>query len=384
MKPSLILPALAFLSLLAARSPAQGFVSGSTGAAGPLAVTASTTLEVPPDGFFHFTTVSIARGVTLRFQPNARNTPVHLLATGDILIEGIIEVNGTQGSAASGGVPGPGGFRGGSPGGLEVTPGPGHGPGGGLPGSTGSAAAAAGGGSYALQGGGNSLGRGATYGNPLLFPIIGGSGGGGISGTPGRGGGGGGGAIVIASSTRIDIPSGGRVEARGGSSFDSNGGSGGAIRLVAPILAGSGALDVSPSNAGAGPGRIRLDATDRSRIAFSFNPISTLSTGAMLAVQPNPLPRLDIVEAAGNAIPVGSGPVTFVLPPGAAGPQRVRIQARDFAGPVPIRLIAQPDHGERIVVDAEIPNTAANNPATAEVQVSLPANDEVSLYVFTR
>src|SRR5262245_20670680 len=90
----------ALLSLLAASTlHAQGFNSGSTGADGVLTVSQDTTLDVPADGIFNFTTVTITGG-NVRFRRNALNTPVFILATGDIRISGAnILVDGNAGSS---------------------------------------------------------------------------------------------------------------------------------------------------------------------------------------------------------------------------------------------------------------------------------------------
>src|SRR2546428_12637891 len=66
--------------------PAQPFSSGSTGADGALAPTGNTTVPLPPDGVLNFTTVNIPAGVTVTFAKNAANTPVTMLATGDVTI----------------------------------------------------------------------------------------------------------------------------------------------------------------------------------------------------------------------------------------------------------------------------------------------------------
>jgi hypothetical protein len=94
---------------------AQPFNSGSDGSYGPLAVTNDTTLPMPPDGIFHCTTINVAAGATLRFNKNALNTPVYLLATGDVVITGAIDVSGTAATNNTRilGRGGPGGFDGG-------------------------------------------------------------------------------------------------------------------------------------------------------------------------------------------------------------------------------------------------------------------------------
>src|SRR5207253_10392135 len=120
-------------------------------------------------------------------------------------------------------------------------------------------------------------------------------------------------AILVGSTTRIDVT--GSIFAQGGAYGGGayNGGSGGAIRLVAPVVTGNGQLNVDPYT-GSGLGRIRVDAIDRTQMNLSFSsgaPVT--SVGSLMIVFPTPLPRLDISEAAGTAIPQGSGPV--LLPP---------------------------------------------------------------------
>jgi len=82
---------------------AQTFLSGSTGADGPFQPTANTTLPVPTSGIFHFTTVTIPTGVTVTFTPNATNTPVAILATGDVSLAAgsIVNVSGQPGTPGS-------------------------------------------------------------------------------------------------------------------------------------------------------------------------------------------------------------------------------------------------------------------------------------------
>src|SRR5713101_6151340 len=192
---------------------AQPFDAGSTGADGALNVTSNTTLNLPPDGIFNFTTINVASGTALTFNRNALNTPVYLLATSNVTINGTIDVSGQSGSTTAGGRSGPGGFDGGFPG-LDVNspPGAGYGPGGGQGGGPGNTASTFGAGGYATQGGpAQSTNNGAAYGSPLLIPLVGGSGGGGLIGSPGVGGGGGGGAILIASNTKIDVSNPGTI-----------------------------------------------------------------------------------------------------------------------------------------------------------------------------
>ena len=69
------------------------------------------------DGVWNYTTVHIGEGVTLSFDRNTNNTAVTWLTTGDVVIDGIVNISGQDGAAvtnaatrASGG---PGGFDGG-------------------------------------------------------------------------------------------------------------------------------------------------------------------------------------------------------------------------------------------------------------------------------
>src|SRR5919108_2609404 len=80
---------------------AQTVNSGSTGADGAFSPTANVTLTLPPSGVFNFTTVNIPAGVTVRFARNAANTPVTMLATGNVTIVGTIDVSGAPGLIGS-------------------------------------------------------------------------------------------------------------------------------------------------------------------------------------------------------------------------------------------------------------------------------------------
>jgi len=101
---------------------ASAFVSGSTGADGAFTPTVNTTLTLPPSGIFNFTSVTIPSGVTVKFLKNTTNTPVVILATGDVTIGGTLDASGgsspgvgSGGDGATGddgapGLAGPGAF----------------------------------------------------------------------------------------------------------------------------------------------------------------------------------------------------------------------------------------------------------------------------------
>ncbi len=382
-KANLILRGCVLL-LAVAPALAQNFSSGSTGSDGALNVTTDTTLDVPAGGIFNFTTINVAANKNLRFKRNAANSPVYLLASGNVTIAGNISVDGGQGGSVTGGIGGPGGFDGGSPGSIGVPPGAGYGPGAGRPGTQTITADGAGGGAFGTVGTtGSSQNKGSIYGNALLIPMVGGSGGGGSSGTPGSGGGGGGGALLVSSSTRIDHT--GSLYARGavyqGGAYSS--GSGGAIRLVAPLIAGNGGISVD-AGTGAGLGRIRVDAIDRSAMNFNFTAASVTSVGSLMLVFPTPLPRLDITEAAGTVIPDNSGPVQVQLPFGSTPNRTIKVRARDFNSKVPITLVLTPDHGASVTYTGMIDNTGANNPAVASFDVVLPINEQTTVNVYSK
>src|SRR3989304_1593138 len=136
---------LAALALSDGSASAQTFNSGSTGADGPFNPTTNTTLALTPNGVFNFTTINIPAGVTVAFTRNATNTPVTLLASGNVVIAGSVNLNGAGGGnptggtgiSPKGGLGGPGGFNGGDGGdGIATTTGgTGLGPGGGTGGA---------------------------------------------------------------------------------------------------------------------------------------------------------------------------------------------------------------------------------------------------------
>lgn len=373
-----------------ARAQTVEFDSGSTGALGDVVITNDTTLVLPPDGVLHYKSFALKNQAALRFVKNAHNTPVYLLSQGDVVIEGRIFVSGNGSAANFGrGMGGPGGFDGGQRGADPMPPGDGQGPGGGRAGleSGPSSPTSAGSGVFLQPWGAGSTNSGAVYGNAALIPLIGGSGGG---GTPATGGGGGGGAILIASNTRIVMPDNGNhfIDATGGewgTSSAWNGGSGGAIKLVAPRIAVT-RLFVHNRNGTGSPGRIRLDAVDYTGSNFGYvNPAQALSFGSMLAtgLEGNQ-PRLELVSVAGQPLPTNSTANGFILlPPGSVGEQPVVVRARNFGTQVPVNVVVAPDNGPTATYPLVVNNTT-QNPATATVTVTIPANTPVKINAWTR
>ena len=394
------------LTLIFAASSTQAqFSSGSTGADGAFSPTANTTLQIPPSGVFHFTTVNIPQNVEVRFIKNARNTPVTILATGNVVIGGRIFIDGADRNGRFGGEGGPGGFRGGN-GGTHVDAvngSAGDGPGGGSGGVGGTTGTGAGGGGGFLVSGQNGILKsgdgivgpgGPRYSTRVLLPLIGGSGGGGGSSFTGSeviagGGGGGGGAILIASSTSIVFPDnsdGSRgILARGGAggpSFQTvtgGSGSGGGIRLVANTISGSPCLDVRslPNNfnvaVGSG-GIIRIEAFDLSQYA------PRCSTLEQTLGQPNPVtlpnaPTLLIASVGGVAPPANragsfNAPPDVVVPTSVPNPVAVVINGTNLPSGTGVQVKLTPESGTPITVSGTLAGSTASS--TATVNLTLP------------
>ena len=342
---------------------------------------------MPEDGVFHATTITIANGASLHFNKNARNTPVYLLATGDVVIDGWIDLTGergnlsTPGNPAEGGKGGPGGYDGGA---GWVTgkgaAGSGLGPGGGQAGEEDQLPGDA---AHGDTGNDNGRPKGAIYGTELLIPLVGGSGGGGTKvRSAGYSGGGGGGALLIASDTVIKIDGSIYSNGEGGGGNDAGYGSGGAIRLVAPKVEGNGGLECSSRQSYGGLGRIRIDTVDTS--AMELSTIGVATNGANLVVFPPNLPELTIVEAAGQVIdPESLAPVTVLLPDGTPSTQTVKIEARNFDGTAKVNVVLTPNFAERVIYPLDISNPGPGS-STATVNVEIPSGVLTRIDVWTR
>lgn len=343
---------------------------------------------------FNFTTVNISSNVTVKFLRNVANTPVFILAQGDVTISGVIDVSGT---AASGGLSigkgGPGGFDGGGGARLGAPTnigGSGSGPGGGGPSTAGSFAT----GTPTL-----------LYGSAELETIIGGSGGGGsgrppMAGFPGLLGGGGGGAILIASSGVIDLGSGSAIviRASGGNgatgigSGKAGAGSGGAIRLIATLLRGTRPMDasggrntpVSTVDLSTGPiGRIRIETTQPLQYTGTTTPQASVLVngdpffGTPIRVFPPVTPSLRIVSIGGVTLP--AQPTADVLTPdiGLAAnftnPVAIVVEGTNVPGGTPFEVLASPQFGsgDRVIAQGVLTGPAGQK-KMATVSVQLP------------
>ena len=393
---------------------AAGFVSGSTGADGNFSPTTDVALQVPPSGVFNFTDVNIPSGVTVTFAKNAANSPVVILATGNVVVAGTIDISGksavdtsyTKISYPEAGAGGPGGYSGGRGGdALGGHGGQGFGPGGGRGGAPNGSCSGqpegGGGAGYAANGeasnciryyGGNSSRHGTagpSYGSNTMLPLLGGSGGGGgagaasASGAPGGGGGGGGGALLIAATKGVTVT--GSLLANGGkgagtvscswnSSLDSGsggGGSGGFIRILTPAYTGGGNISVAGGAAGCRNGYYYGGGNG----AVGRYSVETLIGGTLSFAG---LPTVNITKVAGVAVPaIPTGASDVSLPLSVENPVAVEIAASNIPLAATIKLTMTPVHsGDAISVDAA-PLSGSFETSTTSASMNIPNGPSV-------
>ncbi|MFT7583378.1 MAG: hypothetical protein ACI9MR_005065 [Myxococcota bacterium] len=357
------------------------FATGSTGADGVLDVTDDMEVTLPADGILNYASVTVRAGKVLTFTRNARNTPVFLLSQGDIVLEASarVSVDGEDGRINGlGGRGGNGGFGGGSQIDTAQLPGAGQGPGGApAPVTTTSWGSHAG---YGQIGSAQFGPPGEAYGSQLLLPLIGGSGG---SAGNGYGGGGGGGAILLASDTRIALAASSTITAVGVSNPQSTGqGSGGAVRLVAPIVEGTGILTIR----GGGPGRARVDTLFNTSLNITRLPSNAPYTiGSMMLAFLDIEPQIDILGIGQESIPLGhNGEFLVLLPSGSGSTQDVTIQLTDFTGSVPIRMTLTPEVGPILTYDLTVDmSDAVDGEKSVDITGVFPLNISTFVHVWT-
>jgi hypothetical protein len=318
-----------------ANSGFAAFSSGSNGSDGALEITTPGKTIFDPkalgidndsDNVFHFTTINIAASCTLRLGADVMGPrPVYFLASGNVTISGVIDLNGEHGhaynAAHKASIAGAGGYSGGigyQSGMIAATPGEGPGGGGIGTGSSYSNCSYGAGAGYKVEGTVYACSgypccpiAGKMYGNKYLLPLLGGSGGGGGTIGMGSGGGAGGGALCIASSGTVVLN--GRINAKGGNGgttysgyYGGGGGSGGAVRIVANIASGTGIIDVyGGGGTGSGStGYIRVEAYQNSLSTSNMLPSGIFATpGLPLFPAPGSLPGVKIVTINGVTVP---------------------------------------------------------------------------------
>jgi hypothetical protein len=422
MNPRTPLFPLLLLAAMLAAPLAAAYDSGSTGADGAFAPAASVTLPLPPSGIFNFTSVNIPRNVTVRFQRNTANTPVVILASGDVFIGGTLDVSGTDspgtgtggdGAVADDGKPGlggPGGYDGGWGGEPGKRGGNGQGPGGGISGA-GVATSGCGTPKHGFEGvfrvdyPRQECSTVKAYGADALIPLIGGSGGGGGWGGSvfrGSGGGGGGGAILIAASGTIRFDPGyGLVLASGGlagevkgtgEGFNGGDGSGGAIRLVATAITGGGRLRAGYGStyyyaySATTQGRIRVEAEsyDGALYVNLYGNTSYQDSPLSAAATPGPvfiagLPGLKIIRVAGQPVPdPPSGKADVSLAADTPNPVTVEFETTGVPVGNTVKLTVTPTSGDATtVVSPALTGSTAR--AGASVSVDIPEGETTLL-----
>ena len=368
--------------------PAQAQVnSGSNGSDGAFNPTTNTVINMAdhPTGIYQYTSVNISNGVTVTFIPNANNTPVVWLVQSNCVINGTVDVSGetVAWDTVQAGRGGPGGYQGGNGQAGAIPSGIGSGPGGGGLG---------GGGSFGTAVSGSSN----IYGNNFLLPLIGGSGGGGsISscyyGNYGEAGGGGGGALLIAASGTITLN--GWVAANGGGagnrrcdypSYDyccaGGGGSGGAIRLVASRISGTGGAGASGGNGGCcgatggGLGRVRFDA-----FANELNGgiVGVFTQGYQPIIIPTAGQGAQLTVTSVGGVPVSASPTGALSTPDAVlaaqqnNPIPIVVHCSNIPLNTQITVSVKPANGAAVSATG-YNNTGTLSSSTATISINIP------------
>jgi hypothetical protein len=387
------------LLAMSSMAAAQGYDSGSDGSDGPLVVSTSLVINlaaattgpwdmpspVPGQGVydpdrwavvFKYTAVDIGPGAIVTFANHPSGAPVVWLASGDVTIEGTIDISGKDGTGNGGlplqyAEPGPGGFQGGSyQTNIGLPESGGFGPGGGNLGR--------GGGSHVTSG---SCAAGPVYADADSRMVIGGSGGSGYGPFASVGGGAGGGAIVIASTSSIMCM--GTISAVGGAggggSNGTGGGSGGFIHLVADAIVGTlGGLQAfgGTGTCLGGDGRIRIEAVNLLAGGES-DPIHTFGAPApVFEVAP---PVLHVISAGGLTVPVDpragvdTADVCF-----AGTSMTLQIAAANIPPGTAVTVFIKPAHGSPSTVTTP-PLAGTFKGSSTSVNVTLPANIPVEI-----
>jgi hypothetical protein len=354
---------LFFVSLSVSAS-GQTFSSGSTGADGaldlatmncttgehaPLNGNGGCSVQLPPNGILNYTTINVPQGKSLHFRKNQGNTPVVILAQGNVSIAGTVAVDGYVYQMGPDGKqdwsqPGPGGFHGGFPN-LVAGLGP---------------------------GGGSQTSINGRWVGPLsLVPIVGGSGGTGS---------GGGGAIVIASSGTISVPHTGVISATG-MHVQAGYGSGGAVRLVANQITVHGNVQATGNSSNNGVIRFEAPAGGIVFLGTAAPPaiISTINPSIVASAAP----QLRIVSVAGFPVPDSAGnrrdAADLVLPKQLPDPINLVVQANNIPAGSPVTIGFGTSNGGTA---ASAPLSGSFASSTATVGVSgLNRNQLAYLYV---
>jgi len=316
---------------------------------------------------FKYSSVDIPTGVTVTFKNHPSRAPVVWLVSGDVTINGTVNLNGAPSSSLVPSEPGPGGFRGGmGPGASSDPRGAGMGPGGGDVGNAGA---------YAT-----TTGTAVPYGNSKIVPLVGGSGAGAAnslgSTTSGTAGGG---AILIGCRNRITLN--GTITCRSGNiATYATAGSGGAVRLVADSVLGTGVADVRPGSSGTGSkvggqGRIRLETSNYAgAIIFQPSTIVVPPDNPVILWPASSEPKCRIVSVDGNVAPndpranLNAPDADVIFPTG--GPVEIVVEINNMPLDATVSLRVVPVRGDAIsAVATHIQGNASSSTWGATIDV---------------
>ena len=208
----------------------------------------------------------------------------------------------------------------------------------------------------------------------------------------GWGGGGGGGALLIAAASTLSIT--GQIRANGGQGVNSEfvgwrgscGGAGGAVRIVAESLAGTGniaamgGLSGDTAAAVGGLGRIRIERVmNTGSISVTPDPsVVDLSAGATALIwPPNGAPQVRIVSVEGRNAPTdpraafGTAGADVALP--ALGSVQVVVETTDVEQASQVLVRGTPrSNGRYNEVGAGLPSLVSTNPLVIRWTANLP------------
>ncbi len=333
---------------------------------------------------FNYASVNIAEGTTVTFTNHPSKAPVVWLVAGDVTIAGTVSLNGHESqiapSLAEGG---PGGFRGGTSS-FRSNPraSAGFGPGGGFQQNNAGRS-----GSY-----GTAISDSATYGNPSLIPLIGGSGAAAdpeLQATDRRGGGGGGGAILIACEGSVTLT--GTLRADGGqgisprfSNLNNSGGSGGGIRLVCDSFTGDGNLTAAGGSGwqAGGSGRIRIERVSASSdlsIVPDPSVVPIAANDTALLWPPATAPQVRVVSIGGENAPAdpraafGAEGADVSLGETESTPIVIETTNVEQASTVQVRVTPR-SNANATVIDAAVDSVVSTNPLVVRWTADLPVN----------
>jgi hypothetical protein len=303
---------------------------------------------------FKYSSVNIPNGVKVTFKNHPTYAPVVWLVQGNVTIAGELNLDGkdknfSQPESLTPTESGPGGFRGGANG--PSGDGTGLGPGG-----------------ARVDGSGGYLGQ---YGNPQIIPLIGGSG--------GHAGGGGGGCIAIFASQTVTV--GGTISAKGGVGYRSypfnnpiNFGSGGAIKLVASSVVGTGSVTCLYPGTTV-PGRLRIESNSLASSIQTFPETIGVPPANPPVIWPAanaPIAKVISVDAVGAPAdpraPLVAGADVAIQN---SNQVNILIQTENFPIEGVVQLNITPKFGNRTTLNA-IRLTGDITSATWRVQTTLP------------